>query len=287
MMHDARTTKGETSFALATWRLLETGWQDGPTNMAIDEAIMEAVAAGDQPPTLRFYGWQPACLSLGRSQDWRAVDWEACAALGWEVVRRPTGGRAILHVDELTYSVCAPEVEPRLAGGILPSYLRLSDALAAGLEQLGLHVQRAGAPGPGSATGPVCFDAPSNYEITSGGRKLIGSAQARRRGMVLQHGTLPLYGDLLRIITALRFEDDSTRAAAATALRVSALTLEEAVERRVTYEDAAVALASGFATALNLQLEPDVLSVAEIERARAIRAGKYAHDSWTRRGGPG
>src|SRR5690606_17978475 len=108
------TVEEKTHYELATWRLLETGWQGGATNMASDEAIMEAVAAGEQPPTLRFYGWQPACLSLGYSQPWQVVDWESCAARGWDVVRRPTGGRAILHVDELTYSVVGPEHEPRL-----------------------------------------------------------------------------------------------------------------------------------------------------------------------------
>lgn len=277
------TAEGKTHYEVATWRLLETGWQDGATNMAIDEAIMEAVAAGEQPPTLRFYGWQPACLSLGYSQPWQVVDWEACAERGWNVVRRPTGGRAILHVDELTYSVVGPEHEPRLQGGILPSYLRLSDALAAGLAKLGVSPQRAGAPGRGGAQGPVCFDQPSNYEITSGGRKLVGSAQARRRGMVLQHGTLPLYGDLRRIVHVLQFEGEEARQAAATALTASALTLEESLGRRISYEEAMAALVAGFTTALNLRLEPGRLSAAEQERAERIRAEKFANEVWTRR----
>jgi lipoyl(octanoyl) transferase len=266
----------------ATWRLIDTGWQDGPANMAIDEAILEAVEAGEQPPTLRFYGWQPACLSLGRNQAVQAVDWEACTARGWDIVRRPTGGRAILHVDELTYSVCAPESEPRVRGGILPSYLRLSNALASGLSQLGLRPQRAGAPEPDEAQGPVCFDSPSNYEITVGGRKLIGSAQARRRGMVLQHGTLPLYGDLRRIVEALQYNDEAERAAAAATLTASALTLEEALGQRVAYQEAVTAVATGFASALNLSFERGSLSAAEAEQARAIRAEKYADDGWTR-----
>lgn len=266
----------------ATWRLVETGWQDGPANMAIDEAIMEAVEAGEQPPTLRFYGWQPACLSLGRNQPAQTVNWEACKARGWDIVRRPTGGRAILHVDELTYSVCAPESEPRVHGGILPSYLRLSNGLASGLEQLGLTPQRAGAPEPDAAKGPVCFDSPSNYEITVGGRKLIGSAQARRRGMVLQHGTLPLYGDLRRIVQALQFDGEAERVAAAATLMASALTLEEALGRSVPYDEVVAALATGFAMALNLKLEKGSLSAAEADRARAIRAEKYTDDGWTR-----
>ncbi|MDT8306597.1 MAG: biotin/lipoate A/B protein ligase family protein [Anaerolineae bacterium] len=284
-MLDAIGDTSRPTLPRATWRLVDTGWQGGPANMAIDEAIMEAVEAGDQPPTLRIYGWQPACLSLGRNQPWLAVDWEACLARGWDVVRRPTGGRAILHVDELTYSVSAPEDEPRVHGGILPSYMRLSNALAAGLSQLGLTPQQAGAPEPDAAKGPVCFDSPSNYEITAGGRKLIGSAQARRRGMVLQHGTLPLYGDLRRIVQALHYEEERERAAAASALIASALTLEEALGRRVAYDEATTALAAGFASALNLQLEKGSLSAAEIERAQTIRAEKYGHDEWTRRNG--
>jgi lipoate-protein ligase A len=277
------TGEEERRFPLTTWRLLETGWQDGARNMAIDEAIMEAVAAGQQPPTLRFYGWQPACLSLGYAQPWHVVDWDGCAARGWDVVRRPTGGRAILHVDELTYSVVGPDQEPRLQGGILPSYLRLSDALAAGLEQLGVDPRRAGAPEPGGTQGPVCFDQPSNYEITSDGRKLVGSAQARRRGMVLQHGTLPLYGDLRRIAQALQFEGEEARQAAATALSASALTLEESLGRRVSYEDAVAALAAGFTLALNLHLQPGELSTVERERAEIICTEKYGNDAWTRR----
>ena len=96
-------------------------------NMAIDEAILRAVAAGLAPATLRFYAWQPACVSLGQAQSFNDVDWEACAARGYHVVRRPTGGRAILHTDELTYSVTAPEAEPRVAGGGYPKVKTLPE----------------------------------------------------------------------------------------------------------------------------------------------------------------
>src|SRR5512136_318873 len=120
-------------FPPARWRLLNTGQADGAMNMAIDEAILRAVATELVPPTLRFYTWQPACLSLGQAQSFHDVNWEACAARGHHVVRRPTGGRAILHTDELTYSVTAPETEPRVAGGIVESYRRLSEGLLEGL----------------------------------------------------------------------------------------------------------------------------------------------------------
>ena len=188
------------SYAAARWRLIMSGLADGPSNMAVDEAITEAVAAGENPPSLRFYGWQPACLSLGYRQPWTVVDTERCVAAGWDVVRRPTGGRAILHVDELTYSVIAPAGDPRVKGGILESYRRLSEALADGLIMLGLASAEA-PPDPGTTlpAGLVCFDGPSNYEISHKGRKLVGSAQVRKKNVVLQHGTLPLIGDVGRV----------------------------------------------------------------------------------------
>ena len=268
----------------ATWRLLNTGWQDGPTNMAVDEAIAEAVTGGDSRPTLRFYGWEPACLSLGYGQSWTVADWEACAARGWDVVRRPTGGRAILHVDELTYSVCAPESEPRVRGGVLESYQRLSAALAHGLKLLGVEPERAPhARGEQGAKGPVCFDLPSSYEITVGSRKLVGSAQARKKGVVLQHGTLPLYGDINRILHALCIESPEERAHMASRLRQTATTLEASRGRPVEFDEAASALQRGFSAALALTFEEEPLTPGERARVQEIRAEKFAADAWTRR----
>lgn len=271
-------------YPVTTWRVLDTGWQDGATNMAIDEALMAGVASGKSPPTLRFYGWDPPCLSLGYAQHWTVVDADACARQGWDVVRRPTGGRAILHIDELTYSVCVPENEPRVQGGLLASYRRLSDALAAGLEGLGLSLARAqpqGANGSDDA-GPACFDRPSNFEITVGGRKLVGSAQARKKGVVLQHGTLPLYGDVTRIALALA-GDQARRANIQSRLVDSATTLEASLGRRVTYDDVGSKLAQGFAAALNLRLEPGDLTSWELENVQHIRDAKFANQEWSKR----
>ncbi|MCB0235394.1 MAG: hypothetical protein KDG58_14505, partial [Anaerolineae bacterium] len=107
------------------WRLLVTPPAGGAWNMAVDEAIAVHAGRGDVPPTLRFYQWQPACVSLGRHQPLADIDMARCAALGYDLVRRPTGGRAILHTDELTYSVAGPQDDPALAGAVLDSYLRL------------------------------------------------------------------------------------------------------------------------------------------------------------------
>lgn len=279
-------------YPVATWRLLITPAADGATNMAIDEAILYALAEGRGRTTLRFYEWQPPCLSLGYNQPHSQVDEVACVRLGYTWVRRPTGGRAILHCDELTYSVIVPEHEPRVAGGIVESYRRLSRGLLAGLWILGAEaVQAQEERTLNPAQGAACFDTPSNYEITVGGKKLIGSAQVRRRGVVLQHGTLPLTGDLDRIFACLRTTAEPItntappvgQSARPRSLRDYAVTLEQALGRAVSFEMAAAALAQGFAQALNLRLEVGELNDYELELIRQLRQSQYANDSWNRR----
>lgn len=267
-----------------TWRLLQTGPAAGDWNMAVDEAILEAAVRGDVPPTLRLYGWQPPCLSLGQAQPVSDVDLERLAARGWDLVRRPTGGRAILHTDELTYSVCGPEDDPLLAGEILSSYQRISTAILAALQALGLGVQALPQEKSGSGTPePVCFEVPSNYEITYLGKKLVGSAQARRKGGVLQHGTLPLTGDLTWIVQALVFPDENTRQQAADRLLSRATTVAESLGQAVPWLQAALAFAESFARVHNLDLQAGELTPAELARAEHLVAEKYGNPAWTHR----
>jgi lipoate-protein ligase A len=244
------------------------------------------------------------------------ADLEALRAAGFDLVRRPTGGRGILHVDELTYSVIAPQVDPHVAGGIMESYRRLSAGLMRGLERLGvenLAADRRTPPplaegteggqspplagraegnttpplvgGAGGGKGPVCFEVPSDYEITASGRKLVGSAQMRAQSVVLQHGALPLYGDVTRICSLLTARPDHAR------VRTRATTVEQALgsfgpdqdKHRVTWDEVADALAAGFAEALNLNLEPGTLTDEERAWTARLRAEKYATDEWRRR----
>jgi lipoate-protein ligase A len=266
------------------WRLVLSSAADGPTNMAVDEAILQAVAAGHSPATLRFYGWQPPCLSLGVAQPCAEADLARLAALGWDMVRRPTGGRAILHTDEFTYSIIAPRRDPRVAGTVVESYRRLSQGLLAGLQFLGLLAEARSNSAPRRrGTGPVCFEVPSGYEITTGGKKLVGSAQARKQGVILQHGTLPLTGDLGRICDALAFDNDAERRAARARVLQRATTLEGALGRHVCWEEAAGAIASGFEQALKVALEPGALTPEERKAAALLRAEKYGSPTWTHR----
>lgn len=255
--------------------------------MAVDEAILEAIGRGDVLPTLRLYAWKPACLSLGYAQPLTDVDLERLLAHGWDVVRRATGGRAILHTDELTYSVTGPQDEPRLSGGVLESYRRLSEALLAALLKIGLPAealpQSKNPEANGGPKEPVCFEIPSNYEITVHGKKLIGSAQARKKEGVLQHGTLPLYGDLTRITQALAFPNEEKRKLVAERLLSRATNVETILERKVSWEKATDAFISAFCETLGLKLEPTELTTTEISRTAELVKEKYAHPSWTER----
>ena len=268
-----------------TWRLLVTGTATGAANMAIDQAIMEAVSEGRAAPTLRFYAWEPPCLSLGYTQPLADVDLERVSARGWDVVRRLTGGRAILHTDELTYSVAVCAGDPIVAGDIVASYRRISAAFVEGLHRLGAKPEadkRADA--HANAKGPVCFEVPSHYEITLDGKKLIGSAQVRKFGAVLQHGTPPLTGDIARICEALVFANNAGRDEARARVYDRATTLESSLGRVVGWDEAAEVVAGAFADTFAITFDvTDALTPQEAARAEELAAAQYASAEWNGR----
>lgn len=253
--------------------------------MAADESILEHIGRGESLPTLRLYAWNPACLSLGHAQPFADVDVTRLNQRGWEVVRRLTGGRAILHTDELTYSVIAPTNEPRVEGSVLESYNRLAQALLLAVKGLDVPVEMKEQVEQDGIlrNNPVCFEVPSTYEITVNGKKLIGSAQARKKEGVLQHGSLPLTGDLARICQALKFENESARENASKRLLERATTVESALGREVSWETAAQAFIQAFEAQLGLSLEKGEMSESESKRTEELIRGKYDHPSWTER----
>ena len=262
------------------WRLLRTGLADGVTNMAVDEAILEAVEQGIVPPTLRIYGWRPPCISVGRSQPVEEIlDLERCRGEGVDVVRRPTGGKAILHAEDFTYSVVIPAEHPLAGGSVLDSYRAISKGLLRALEFLGAPAAEVLPSQEGEYTGPLCFEVPTVYEIECMGRKVIGSAQFRRRKGVLQHGSMQLRGDVAGAVRFLKV-DPAAEEALKRALRSRAITLEEALGRPVSFDEVAEALICGFADAFDLDLEPGELSDFEKRRVESLR-GKYSSLAWT------
>ncbi|MCS6963741.1 lipoate--protein ligase family protein [Thermoflexus sp.] len=250
------------SSSLPRWRLLWSPPADGATHMAIDVAMVEAVAEGKAPPTVRFYCWEPPCLSLGRRQSVSEVDLQRCQAEGVEVVRRPTGGRAILHANELTYSVVFPETDLRAMGGVLETFRRFSEAFAHALRALGVSdVALAPRLDPvARGSGFVCFEVPTDYELTVNGRKIMGSAQWRHQGVVLQHGSLPLAGDPGAIARYLKNGPDPER------LRRRTITLQEAAGRPVAFEEAAAAILEAFRSLLAIETQPGGLTPEEQAR---------------------
>lgn len=274
------------TFEPAVWRLIiDNEPRSGAANMAMDQALAEAAAAGDSPPTLRFYRWQPPAVSLGRHQPITDVAADVVHELGYDIVRRPTGGRAILHTDELTYAVTAAADEPRVSGSLMDAYLRLSNALLNGLQRVGLHADKAaGDVRAGPNVSAACFEVPSAYEITAHGKKLIGSAQSRRAGYVLQHGSLPLVGDIGRLIDVLALPDEE-RARLRAELVARACTLAEAMgvaenDPSLDFKHVANAIIQGFGELLNLSFKPAQPSAAELRRTAELIREQYANAEW-------
>ena len=262
--------------------IVESDFCRGAWNMAVDSAIAEAVSAGRQPPTLRLYGWKPFCLSLGYGQRSREADLQELESRGWDLVRRPTGGKAILHGDELTYSLCLPLNHPLARGNIVESYRRISVGKLRALDCLGIkalaeHQGRVLA----QAEGPVCFETQSHYEIAIDDRKLIGSAQMRRKGVMLQHGTIPLRGDVARICDVLVFEAEADREAQRRRVRWRATTLSQIMGREPTWSEVAAAIADGYRTAFDVTLAGGRLSEKELTRAAEIEAERFGCRDWT------
>ena len=265
------------------WRLINDHPTAGARNMAVDEAILQAVSQGYSLPTLRLYAWTPACLSLGYGQRSSDVDFDRVASRGWDVVRRPTGGRAILHTDELTYSLVLPADHPLAAGSVIDSYRRISAGLTAGLIHLGLTPLADARAERHPVGGAVCFETPSHYEMTVNGRKLIGSAQLRRRGGILQHGTLPLSGDLGRICDALVYASEPEREAAKVQVRAHAITLTEALDTEISWTMVGQAINLGFAETFDIQWLPGQLTDPEVADAERLEREVYSTPEWTRR----
>lgn len=272
----------ENDLPRTTWRLILTGPQPGDMNMGLDEAILEAVESGLVRPTLRLYSWCPPCLSLGYNQPYQDIDLDRLNARGWGLVRRSTGGRAILHTDELTYAVIGPKTDPRLAGDLMSSYRRISRALYQALLNLGLSVEIHAGKNPHAHQEPVCFDNPSDFEITANGKKIIGSAQARKKAGILQHGSLPLTGDLTRITEVLSYPSDHERERAGKLLVENAATVSSVLGKEVSWGSAALAFREAFAESLNLDLVEESLTPNEAERARNLAEKKYRVAGWTK-----
>lgn len=261
--------------AASSWRLLVTEPVEGAANMAIDEALWRGRQAGTSPPTIRFFAWEPPCLSLGYGQPLDgSVDTDACRRLGVGIVRRPTGGGAIYHDGperELTYSVAATAGDLGIGPDLLETYHWIGRALLRGLNELGAGAEMVAVGGGGGPAPAFCFARTGAFEIEVGGRKLVGSAQRRRGNSFLQHGAVLLGADEARLRTVFPTTRDPLS---------TLTTLEAATGRRPSFDEVTLALAAGFEREHALTLAPGGLSDEETAQVEALVADKYGTDAW-------
>jgi len=252
---------------MTTWRLIVDGNPPGAVNMARDMAILEAVSAGESPPTLRLYGWDPPCLTLGKHQQLDAVDLDFCRREGIDVARRPTGGRALLHHLELTYSVIAPLGKPPLPTSLQDAYRLICGGLVHACRSLGINADLTGSdvnlrlPNPTSTI--PCFKAPAEGEVVVAGRKLIGSAMRAHSGCILQHGAILLDWDGRLQAGAMGLANDSL-------LRPSVTTCTDELVQQIGRTDIEPAIIRSMADTLNLSVTHEPLSDDEIEREHEL-----------------
>ncbi len=239
-----------------TWRYIDSGPNTGAVNMAVDEDLLKKAAAGDAVPTLRFYTWDPPAVSTGRFQDpGTAVNAEACSRRSIDIVRRITGGRAVLHKHELTYSVVSRTDNPLFPKGVLGTYKVIAAGLLAGLTNLGIPAEMVSRSGRHAALvkkasrDPSCFSSPSWYEILVKGRKIIGSAQRRIPGAFLQHGSILIDHD----------PEGEADVISGGGSRDSITTIQEELGRAIPQEAVKQAFLRGFSDALALSFQRNEL----------------------------
>ncbi len=270
-----------------TWRFIDSGFCSPAYNMALDEALLNWHSEGAIPPTIRFYGWNPATLSIGYFQKVaKEINMDAVKKYGLGFVRRPTGGRGVLHDKELTYSVIVSEDYPEMPKTVTEAYRVISQGLLEGFKQLGLDTyfaipktqqEKDALKNPRSA---VCFDAPSWYELVVEGRKVAGSAQTRQKGVILQHGSIILDLDEDQLFDLFMYPSERVRERLQKNFKNKAVAINELRTTPVSYEEAKEAFKKGFELGLNIQLEPYSLTEEEEDVVLAIAAGRYANDSW-------
>lgn len=278
---------GTTTLKERAWRLISSDPADAAANMAIDEAIMARHGQGFVPPTLRFYSWEPPAVSIGYFQSLSGeVDLDACRRLGIGWVRRPTGGRAVLHHREVTYSIVIRE--ELLPGNVIETYRVISQGLLAGLRTLGADAFLADPSGQSieekmqSLGSGACFDSPSFYELVVGGKKVVGSAQTRKDGVILQHGSILLDLDSGLLFEVLR-TPPGVQERIQRAFERKASSLGRELGRSLAWSEVQAAVAAGFTSALNLRLTPGDLTAPEWDLAGDLLKGKYSQDHWNYR----
>ncbi len=257
-----------------TWRLIDSGPGSAPYNMALDEAIATFVRKGSLPPALRLYGWDRPSLSLGYFQRTPGIDAGYCEAEDIPIVRRPTGGRAILHGDELTYSFSACICQGPFSKGLLDSYKKISAAFHLAFRKTGICTEPKLRREKGSvlAGSPICFHSSSYGEILINNRKIVGSAQKRWVDGLLQQGSIPYSYDMERLRNIFGGDEIISLRDCAVGLRELLPGLDEGLFREI--------VAASFEEAFGISFVPSPATPEELTLAEELQRKKYLPGLW-------
>ena len=249
------------------WRLLQTGFKTAYSNMAVDKAILVVTSKGKVPPTVRFYGWFPPAISIGYFQSLNdEIDIEACERCGVDYVRRITGGGAVFHQKELTYSIVVPESHPEIPKHILNSYGRICGAVMRGLRRLGIESQYV----------------PIN-DIVSGGRKISGNAQTRKFETVLQHGTVLMDVDVDTMFSLLKVPDEKIKDKLIADVKQRVTSIRHLLGKDVHFHEVARAMKTGFEEEFHIELIEGTLSPEELTLAKQFEHDCFSTKEWNHR----
>ena len=249
------------------WRLLQTGASTAARNMAIDRAVLVANSNGKVPPTVRFFAWKPSAISIGYFQSLDdEVDLGVCRDLGVDYVRRITGGGAVYHEDELTYSIVIPESHKEISKNIMESYGRICGAIMKGLGHIGID----------SEYKPI-------NDIISDGKKISGNAQTRKMKTVLQHGTILTDVDVDKMFSLLRVPDEKIKDKLIADVKERVTSIKHIKGREVAFEKVARAMKKGFEEEFGVKLVKGTLTDEEEELAKKFERECFAAKDWNHR----
>jgi len=249
------------------WRLLETGFNTAFTNMAIDRAILIANSKDKVPPTVRFYRWKPSAISIGYFQSLKdEVDLEACRKFGVDYVRRITGGGAVFHEKELTYSIVIPESHPEIPKNIMDSYGRICGAVIRGLQNLEIDGRYI----------------PIN-DIVVDGKKISGSAQTRKEKTVLQHGTVMMDVNVDKMFSLLKVPNEKIKDKLIADVKQRVTSIRHVLGKEIPFEKISDAMKKGFEEEFDVELIKGTLTQDEIRLAKKFEKECFGAMEWNHR----
>jgi lipoyl(octanoyl) transferase len=265
-----------------SWYYVHSGKCSPAYNMAVDECLLNWHSKNEIPPVLRFYEWEPAGMSVGYFQKTKGkLDTNKLNESNIPIVRRLTGGRAVLHDNELTYSVIVSESHPKMPLSVKDAYKVISNGLLEGFHELGIDATFALPEGKLDVTqSAVCFEEPSWYELVIDGKKACGSAQTRQKGVILQHGSIPIAIDDEKLYNFFIYPNEKVKERALRAFSEKAVSIQDVTTRKITMDNVTTAFKKGFEQGLDIELVPFTFSREQQVEIEHVMKTKYMNDDW-------